>query len=399
MQITRFELRLLSFFHNIYLKQHSNDDPAQQRVWTIEVPILWQHSDLVRQSIFLLSAMILWNFCDLDELYRADTDLLPWSGKSDFSPRDASTSSSALSLLSVVQDFRRPSLECGIDGEDVGHLRWVLFTKLNLYFNKCLCRTQAIMQAIEDPEVTVASTFEAAEIVILAILLFLFLALEPHSLVPLLSFESDTTDLLSLIKGMKVSMGKAFPLLYTSGFSGLFSLSEHLHPPTLGEDDRYVMVEILRKRLREYAVLTNVCKEGLRHLSEAVNLLEIVFYRTIESHKPLPIFRYVFLIDCWVCDEIKLSKDIYCLKIVYVYACLCFMCKLRFRTDSNIFIEYMRWYQRHNLSTYNRWKYEEDEALFELITEWDFEVDDDFGFLKSFDPVVERDSRRLTQQR
>lgn len=124
MQITRFELRLLSFFHNIYLKQHSNDDPAQQRVWTIEVPILWQHSDLVRQSIFLLSAMILWNFCDLDELYRADTDLLPWSGKSDFSPRDASTSSSsALSLLSVVQDFRCLSLEYGIDAEDVGHLR------------------------------------------------------------------------------------------------------------------------------------------------------------------------------------------------------------------------------------------------------------------------------------
>lgn len=244
-----------------------------------------------------------------------------------------------------------------------------------------------------------ASTFEAAEIVILATLLFLFLALEPHSLVPLLSFESDTTDLLSFIKGMKVSMGKAFPLLYTSGFSGLFNPSEHLHPSTLGEDDRYVMVEILRKRLREYAVLTNVCEEGLRRLSEAVDLLEIVFYRTIESQKPLPIFRYVFLIDCWVCDEIKQSKDSYCLKIVYVYACLCFMCKLRFRTDSNIFIEYMRWYQRHNLTTYNRWKYEEDEALFELITEWDFEVNNDFGFLRSFDPVVERDARRLAQQR
>lgn len=256
-------------------------------------------------------------------------------------------------------------------------MRGVLCTKLNLYFNKCLRRTQAIMQAIEEPESTVASTFEAAEIVILAILLFLFLVLEPHSLVPLLSFGSDTTDILSLIKGMKVSMGKAFPLLYTSGFSGLFNLSE---PPTLGEDDRYVMVELLRKRLREYAVLTNVSEEGLRRLSEAISLLEIVFYRTIESQKPLPIFRLVFLIDCWVCDEIKLSKDIYCLKIVYVYACSCFMCKFRFRTDSNIFIEYMRWYQRHNLATYNRWRYEEDEALFELITECNFEVNNDFRF-------------------
>lgn len=119
MQITRFELRLLSFFHNIYVKQHSDDDPGLQRVWTIEVPILWQHSDLVRLSIFLLSAMILWNFCNLDELYHADNELLPWSGKSDFSPQEASnSSSSALSLLSVVQDFRRLTLEYGVDAED-----------------------------------------------------------------------------------------------------------------------------------------------------------------------------------------------------------------------------------------------------------------------------------------
>lgn len=396
LQVSKFELRLLSYFHHIYLKQHTNEQPALDRVWKFEVPILWQQLELVRHSIFSLSAMILWNVCDLEDIYRKDCASDGYTyhggGKSDFSK----------GLEYLTNDQNRINLsnskeELGVDVSNVQELKELFYTKLADYFAKSLKKTYSVMESIQSLDMMVTTQFQAAEIVISGILLFLFLALQPHGLVTMLSDDDTQADLLSMIKGMKISMGKSFPLLYDSGFNGLFHASEHLDPPTLTEKDVYPMVESLRSELKEYLQdkLTSdgtptVQGEDLeaKWLTQAIDLLEIVFYRTIEELKPLPLFRYLFLIDIWIYDQAKYSKHIFCLKLIFVYLSLCSMSKLRLFSHANIFNDYLHWYKMHNFESYGGWRYPDDAALYDLIIHKGFEINNNnFKILLDFDPL------------
>lgn len=87
------------------------------------------------------------------------------------------------------------------------------------------------MDAIINQNYIISTVFQAAEVVISGILLFSFLALQPHGLIPLLSCDSAIPDILSMCKGMKTSMSYAFPLLYDSPYRGLFHLNETMDPP------------------------------------------------------------------------------------------------------------------------------------------------------------------------
>lgn len=390
------------------------ENPGMEKVWKCEVPILWQQSELVRHSVFLLTAMILWNICDLEAMYKEDYDPNEFSGRSDFSSGNDTTRSdtqiesinSASTSTGSIECDVRPNFpltpgqidefkqatreEFGIDTDNVEQMKDLLFTKLNEYFMKCLNRTYKVMETIQRQDMSVRNQYQAAEIVISGILLFSFLALQPHGLVPLMTFDPKITDLVSMVKGMNVSMGKSFPLLYNSGYSGLFHASEHLFPPTLTEDDAYPICQNLRSNLEEYLEANStVTLEERSHFEEALRLLDIVFYRTIEMKNPLPILRYIFLFDIWILDDAKINRNVFSLKILFTYAALCIMSKLRLFSEANIYIDYLHWYKEFNLELFGEWRYPDDEAFYDLIVIKGLVIDDNnYDVLKTFDPLI-----------
>ncbi|CAH2354405.1 hypothetical protein CLIB1423_16S01948 [[Candida] railenensis] len=415
MQISKFELRLLHYFNQIYLNDQSVENPGMERIWKFEVPILWQQSDLVRHSVFSLTAMILWNICDLEAMYKEDYDPNEIQGRSDFSSRNRSTrsdsqtesihSASTSSELSIecevsskfpltpgqIDEFKQTTREeFGIDADNVEQMKNLLFTKSNEYFIKCLNRTYKVMETIQRQDMSVKSQYQAAEIVMSGILLFSFLALQPHGLVPLMTFDPKVTDLVSMVKGMKVSMGKSFPLLFNSGYSGLFHASEHLFPPTFTEDDSYPICENLKSNLEEYLEAKSIVAEEERgHFREALRLLDIVFYRTIEMKNPSPILRYIFLFDHWILDDAKQNKNVFSLKILFTYAALCLMSKLRLFSEANIYLDYLHWYKELNMELFGDWRYPDDEAFYDLIAIKGLVIDNkNFDVLKTFDPLI-----------
>lgn len=416
LQISKFELRLLSYFNQVYLNDQTVENPGWERIWKIEFPLLWQQSDLVRHSVFLLTAMILWNICDLEAMYKEDFSPLD-IGRSDFSAGSTrsrtqsigssgtfETGSSTTDLgiesavsyyhrvdRSAIEDIRQIAKEeYAIETDNMEKLKELLFDKLTDYFVKSLKRTYKVMDTIQRQNMSVKSEYQAAEIVISGILLFSFLALQPHGLVPLITLDPNVTDLVSMVKGIKVSMGKSFPYLYNSGYSGLFHASEHLFPPVLTEDDVFPLCENLKRNFREYLKgQPTIGEEGRRHFEEAFRLLDIVIYRTIESNRPMAILRYIFLFDVWILDEAKQRRNIFALKILFTYSCLCLMSKLRLFSEGNIYLDFLHWYRQFNINLFGEWRYPDDEAFFELIITDGLAINNsNYDLLKTFDPLL-----------
>lgn len=394
LHISKFEYRLLHYFQEVYLRQHlGTQSPQLEHIWHVEVPKLWQHSDLVRQSIFLLSAMILWNVCDLELMFRADYGY--YDGRAHYNGIGRSDFNSVAIGRDLIEEGDE-FLSLGRQTHD--EIKLLLFEKSTEYFTKCLSRTYDTMDRVRRQDLAVTSMFQAAEIVISGVLLFSFLALEPHGLVPLVSFNPEVTDLLSMCKGMKISMGQSFPLLYVSPYSGLFHDSEYLNPPTITDEDVYPLVECLKLALEEYIRCNNLMETSQMTISyrEAIRVFEIVIHLSVKGKYALPIFRYIFLIDIEIYDYIRLNRDEFGLKLLFFYCCMGCMTKFRLFTDSNIWIEYVTWYKKHNFKTHGDWKYPEDKSLYGLVVEKRLEVkDDDFSVLQTFNPMTFEDFEEM----
>lgn len=362
--VSFFELRLLHYFQAHYVKV--NEGNPLDRVWHIEVPKLWHQSDIVRQSIFALSAMHLWALCDLTTLMQEDI---------------LDSRSKRMSFLSDVNHE-----ELSLHPND---LRIYLLNKTSEYFTNCLNRTNSMMGAIISQEYVVTTVFQAAEIVISGILLFSFLALQPNGLVPLLSYNEDTPDVISMCKGMKISMAYAFPLLFNTSYHGLFHRNELLDPPTITEKDRYPMVEYLRDKLDEIIQNDGMDDEQIKLFKRSIDLIEIVFYRTIESSCPLPIFKWIFLVEVEFYDVIKKDMNSFGLKLLFLYTCLCVICKFRIDKTSNIWLDFIEWYKNYNFTTYGKWNDSFDQEMYELVIIKNFEIpQDSYYLLQTFVPLM-----------
>lgn len=364
LEISQFEFRLLHYFQKHYIRIE-NTDPLN-KVWKFQVPKLWQESDIVRQSIFSLSAMHLWALCDLTSLMQED--IMDYKSKK----------ITFLKNISSNELLLNPNT-----------LKTYLYEKTGEYFTNCLQRTNCMMDAIISQNYVIATVFQAAEVVISGILLFSFLALQPHGLIPLLSYDPTTPDILSMCKGMKTSMSYAFPLLYNSPYRGLFHLNEIMDPPRITEKDRYPLIEYLRDELKETTKQGKLLDGQYEVFKWSIDLLEIDFYRTIETSNPLPIYRWIFLVDIKMYDIIKIHKNSFGLKLLYIYTCLCVMCQFRIDQKANIWLEYIDWYKNYNHNFFGKWNDSYDEEMYELVVINKFEIPkDSYHLLETFVPLI-----------
>ena len=401
MHISKFELRLLHYFNQVCLTEQAVENPGMERVWKIEVPMLWQQSDLVRHSVFLLSALILSHLCNLEAFYNEDYSLVDRNNLGKWTTviydgsaiEGSSTNSAGEDAVSAVIPLSSPNseqLEYDVDADNVDKFKELLFEKLNEYFMMCLNRTYAAMEIVQRQDMAVKSQYQAAEIVMSGILLYSFLTVQPYGLVPIISNDPKITDLVSMVKGIKVSMVKSFPLLHSSSFGEVLKSSEHVSPPILTEDDVYPICENLERNMKEYFEINpETSDEVKKYLEGALYLLKVVIYRTIESSAQCLILRYIFLVEDWILDEAKQSGNLLCLKILFTYACLCLMGKVRISLEGSVFSNYLHWYKKFNIEHFGAWQYPDDEAFYDLIIKKGLVVDGvNFAVLKTFDPLT-----------
>jgi hypothetical protein len=424
LRISKFEYRLLHFFQTFCVPLFSfNVNPAVDRVWRHEVPKLWQQSDLVRQSIFLFSAINLWPLCGLDPGISLE------SVRPDELYRLVDLSDGATTMRKLL-DGKSPSIM-----DDVALLSTdSLYCRTTSYFLRSVHQTNAELASGEPSifsnlhEVAFGGGVQTsqssglrsqevktrhAEIVISGILLFSFLGVHPHRLVPLVAFDdgdaSDAvtnvtrvddftplpvkSDMLAICNGIHHTLIQASGILLESTFLDLFSDHERFAElPKNGS--KYPLIECLKSCLSGYMIehkfneLINAqSSEETEVFQDSVRLLEICLDRCVERKYPIPIFKWILAIDTNF-DKYARAKNPIALKILYFYSALCILCRFLLFKESSIWLDYLQWYKDYNFKTYGVWLNSDDEFLYNLIVVEDYMLElDQFHLVGQINPT------------
>lgn len=194
MGVSRFELRLLHFFNNFCVSLFSFDvNMTVDRMWRESVPQLFGNSAMVRKAVFLFAAINMWPLCDVDTLFRSDIN---FSGLL----YDTVPTEKAIEDDPITQSTFDMSLKNSKTDN--------LFMRTLSYFSEVLSETK---NALTSTNGISGSNLRVAELVVSGILVYLFLGLHPHKLVPLVSFQLEPgdydsgcdTDFVALCRGIQ----------------------------------------------------------------------------------------------------------------------------------------------------------------------------------------------------
>lgn len=355
--ISTFECRLLKYFHEVYLAPGEMKQPPLKNLWQVQVPRLFHESPLVRSSIFSLCSLNLWNLLDLSS----------WIYDS------AEVSTLKYMTFCNLQDL-----------QTIPNVSEFLREKTREYYGDTLRDTSKLIQELSTEQKQLATINEAAEVVISGVLLFSFLALQTHQLLPFVSHDSSQPDLLSMCSGMKVSMAKAFPLLYNSQFSALFYKNEVLSPPP--NPGSYPFVTYLLDKLEEYHNEAMVTTSQYEILLQAVDMFKILMFSSIEQNFPLPLYKWIFVAKNDIYDYVKREQLFFAIKLVYAYACMNMICKFYLKRTPNIWMEYIEWYKEYNFFMFEGWNDDFDCRLYNIVASGYTIPDEEYHLLATFFP-------------
>lgn len=314
--VSEFELRLLHFFENHCIPSFSRNVSGKiNKMWKFEVPMLWHQSKLLRMSIYLYSAMNLWPLCDLSSL--------------------ASPSTSNLRVTKQGEPYHEMIDPCSIPRGGNLYIQTVK------YFSECLNLTayglNSVINGIE--ELTV---FKSAEILISGTMIFSFLGMHPHQLVPLVAFTNEeaadqVTDLMGICDSLRATFLGNIGKIMQSPYSGLFRTDECMEPK---ESLRYPIIENLRRHLQQ-----NIFSDYHHTFKEAIDQLELCVYRAVVLNYPVPLFRWILMQD--ELNRAVRQQDAFALKILFNFASLCNICRFHLFPGANMWLDYIEWYRRN----------------------------------------------------
>lgn len=369
LNISTFELRLLNFFKSYCIPLISfGVNMRADRTWRNQVPKLFLQSDLVRQSIFLFSSINLWPLCDFERLIDTDTD--------HSLRQDMERMGSAVDYKLLTENL---SLEA--PGQDPSNN---LFLKTSKYFMNTLKHTGNILSRTTTGMQPDIDELTASELLVSGILIFSFLGIHPHRLVPLVSFNCETeTDFLSIVRGVRNAIKASYKALATSDYFGILPMidsSVQSNPITRS----------LRSQLSEYyddQVKTSITSDNFATLLNSIATLELHMSKTIFLNYPVPLFAWILLVPDDFHDLIR-AKHFFALRMLYLFACLCCLTKFQLYDSKNIWNDYIFWFKDYNFQSFNGyWNCEFDENLYRVIFERKFRIpNNSFHLLSNFDP-------------
>ncbi|CUM65883.1 uncharacterized protein PRCAT00003533001 [Priceomyces carsonii] len=351
LNISRFEYRLLYYFHQVFGIEMATQKPSLIALWQIELPKLWHESELLRQCISCISSMYLGCLKNLSDISTQDYEQDINSGR-------------ANSILLAHCDALEQNQVLLNDGTN-------FFKTTDDYFSVCLSHTRNIIENVQKGNGP-ASEFEAAEIFFSTILIYSILVFHPLKLIPVISFDEGEPDLLSMCKGMKYSMVKAFPLLFTARYSAISEDTGALGYKSI--EKKYPLIIYLRSFFIDLLYEGNLVAGSRETYQQTISLLEGVFYLvTVNRHKRL-MSQWLFIVDDAFYDYLRVYKDYFALKLLYVFSCMCLFLKMKVTNKHSIWMDYVLWFRDYNMKTFGYWRDYEDSCFFQLLIQ-NFEFD------------------------
>lgn len=381
MGLSRFELRLLHFFDNYCILQFTfGVNLKLDKMWRCSVPPLFRRSQMVRNAIFLYSCINMWPLCEVEELFLADQK--QYDLNISVSPQ-IGLIKDALKALSTFE--REPSLPESLD----------LYTRTLGYFSDLIKNTQDMLL---DPLRLASDSFTASELMITSIILYLFLWLHPHKLLPILLEESslknelkpETTDFISVCRSLLNARDLLLSSLSRTEFRAIVETPRKV--PLLFKKHKFAIIVQLEKDLEIYYEdkkdMDSLCYEEIETIRKSLDLLASEFYHTATLNYPLFLFRRPLRLP-QLFDELLRNRHFFALRVYFQYSCIVTAAGFYLYQQLNMWIDYMKWFRDYNMKVYGDWIYSKDQYFYKLVTERQYRLPaGGLGCLYDFDPEL-----------
>lgn len=386
MNLGRFELRLLHFFDQFCIPLFSfGVNQTAEHLWRKCVPPLFARSPLVRKAMFLFASMNMWPLCDVSTLFLADVQesrelyqIAPsWLDHDVQSPVPVHLFEQLLAVASTDNLYRRTLT----------------------YFSELISESQkALLLGVD----TFANNpGRAAELGIAGILIYLFLGLHPHKLVPILSFqledeaelpdEGPLTDFVAICRGVQSTFECGVNAIVQSELRTIYNTVEKI-PTFIREHTFPIIVRLQRELDHFYADYTDVIDPRIdaeiEALRESIDILATAFYYSAKLNYPVPLFKWAIYIPEFL-DVLLREKHFFALRLYYHFACICVVARFSLFHDRNMWKDFMEWWRNYNWKLYGGWFYDYDRSFYELIMDKNYKfLFDDMKILYEFDPEL-----------
>lgn len=173
----------------------------------------------------------------------------------------------------------------------------------------------------------------------------------------------------------------------TTSYTNLYQLvcPEIVHNHAL-QPVTYPIVTQLHSQL--LSIKPNYSTEVFNALKDAIQFLEASMQISIESMSPVPLFKRIWLVDDRI-HHLLQSKNVFALRILFVFSCLCLITRLQFMNEINVWVDYIEWFKTYSLGLSNPISefYRFDNQLYNLVVINKYRISPkNLHHLGSFDP-------------
>ncbi|KAK6462076.1 hypothetical protein DFJ63DRAFT_142288 [Scheffersomyces coipomensis] len=352
--ISKFELRLLNFFHNYCLADITNGvNNSMQSVWMTKVPPLFAESELIRNSIFSFACL---------NLYPLRREL----------NRGILTSSSS------TDDEILPEAN-------------ELLVRVSNYFSHTLLGKNALLTKLSNEDFSAEETHTkvvlATELSVSTMIVALFLSMHSHKILPLICFDKSVPDYISICKGMRSSIMSFESAFIYNVFNEVFKFHITIKTPPFKETPYPILVALRQDLEMEYLDkdLSTSITEEFNTMYQGLEILHSCIYRSMMDGYSVPLLRWLSLLPSQFYDLIY-SKNFYSLRILYVCTSLITLIKFQNYKESTMWVDFMNWYKEYNYQEFDGWKYNMDKSLYSLVFDGEYKFGSDYSNLKTFNP-------------
>ena len=368
LNVNKFELRLLSFFHQYCIRLFTFDvNLVAKSIWENRVPSLFLRSHLVRQSMFSFAALNLLPLCDLNNLHVVD------SGQyTSVVPEENSTG--------VIFNHHKSALE---NLEE-------MYLKTQNYFLEVVLQQQKIFGVPGDNSTLYKriTKSNAAELVVSSVLMYSYLCMNPNRVTPLLSLDKSEADILSITRGIKATMTQCSYVLKDTRLGGFFSLLDELRAPVSLRTTTIPIMSTVYKEFREYFKMDEgghiLELRDLYALESSLITFHRLMYRCIVDNYPVPLFKWLIQTPDELADLIY-KHQFFAIRILYIYASVVAMLRFQLYQDRTVWLDFMDWYKDY-CEKLGGWKHPIDAAFYNLarkrLVKFKFP-----GVMQVFDPL------------
>lgn len=335
LQMSRFELRLLRFFHDQCIPYVTfNANRKARHIWRNIFPQYFASLDLVRQATYAMACLNLWPIANLQGLLQSDQLECLF----EITPLDPLHLDNAFShVFDKLAVFEN-------SGESI-------FLITTAYF---LASLQTSQQFVGETQQKNALTYEdLASLYFSGFLIFAYVGIHPHCVLPLID---DETSYPSDFIGFFSSMRKVFLLAAPSMREDIIeNLMEYDFLTPTENSEKIGFVEVLRLQLSEYHFANTafseigaaVCAEN-HTLQKCLFILECCYLAAIREGHPTPFFKFLVLLED---DFIALArrKDHFARRVLFTFSCICVYCQFYLLFNENVWAQYIETFTNESI--------------------------------------------------